>query len=275
MSSTSPNRFASITRPVPKLSIIVPVYNEANELPRLIKRFMTLSFPFDTEWIYVDDHSTDNSAEVLRSLSGTYGYRTIFQDANQGKGAAVIRGIREATGDYIMIQDADFEYDPREIPMLMKPLLENQADVVFGSRFKKSSAQVHRTFHYLVNRFLTLLSNLLSDLYLTDMETCYKVFRADLLKAMCLSSQRFGIEVELSAYVAKTSARLHELSISYYPRTPLEGKKINWRDGLAALWHLIHFNYFRPYRVCFKDLPSKYAPAASANSSARPVPRFP
>ncbi len=258
-----------VTTPVPKLSIIVPVYNEATELPRLVDLFMTLRFPFESEWIFVEDCSTDKTPEILKKLADTHHFRAIFQQRNQGKGAAVIRGIQEATGDFIMIQDADFEYNPKEIPMLMQPLIDNQADVVFGSRFKQNSAQVRRTFHYLVNRFLTLLSNIMSDLYLSDMETCYKVFRADLLKSMRLTSYRFGIEVELSAYVAKTSARLYELPISYYPRTRLEGKKISWRDGAAALWHLVHFNWLRPAKDCFRDLPAKYERTASINPAGR------
>lgn len=245
---------------VPKLSIIVPVYNEARELPRLLDTFLTLQFPFDTEWIFVDDCSTDNSRQVLEERAKSAQIQVISQIRNQGKGAAVIRGIRESTGEFIIIQDADFEYDPTEIPMLMEPLLANKADVVFGSRFKKNTPQVRRTFHYLVNRFLTLLSNLLSDLYLTDMETCYKVFRADLLKSMNLISHRFGIEVELAAYVAKTKARLFELPISYYPRTRLQGKKINWKDGVAALGHLIRFNLLRRFEDAFTDCPTAYSP---------------
>ena len=161
-----------------------------------------------------------------------------------------------------MIQDADFEYDPNDVPTLLKPLLDDQADVVYGSRFKQTSPQVHRTYHYFVNRILTALSNLFSGIYLTDMETCYKLFRADLIKSMNLTSRRFEIEVELTAYSAKTSARIFELPISYRPRTQLEGKKIGWRDGVYALYHLVRYNFFRSFKQSFKGLPEKYCPKA-------------
>jgi glycosyltransferase involved in cell wall biosynthesis len=253
------------------LSIIVPVFNEEAQLPRLIELFMDAPCPVPREWIFVDDCSTDGSLAVLNSLSEKYHFRVIRQEVNLGKGAAVIRGIREATGDILMVQDADFEYDPAEIPLLIQPILDNRADVVFGSRFKQSSTQVHRTYHYFVNRILTVLSNLLSGLYLTDMETCYKVFRAGLLKSMNLTSRRFGIEVELAAYVAKTSARLYEIPISYYPRTRLEGKKINWKDGFAALRHLVYFNFCRSLADSFTNLPEQYRPEASANPMSRRV----
>jgi len=252
-----------------KLSIIVPVYNEEVELPRLVDLFMAAPCPIDREWIFVDDHSTDSSLSVLRSLAEKYPLKVLVQETNQGKGSAVIRGIQEASGDLVMVQDADFEYDPAEIPLLIQPILENRADVVFGSRFKHSSPQVHRTYHYFVNRLLTALSNLMSGLYLSDMETCYKVFRADLLKSMNLISKRFGIEVELAACVAMTSARLYEIPISYFPRTRLEGKKINWKDGLAALRHLVFFNFMRSFNASFTNLPVKYRPDASANPRAQ------
>ncbi len=158
-----------------------------------------------------------------------------------------------------MIQDADFEYNPNDVPALLKPLLDDEADIVYGSRFKQNSPQVHRTYHYFVNRFLTGLSNLFSGIYLTDMETCYKLFRADLIKSMDLTSRRFEIEVELTAYIAKTSARIYELPISYRPRTQLEGKKIGWRDGLYALYHIVRCN-FRSFDQSFKELPEKYHP---------------
>jgi glycosyltransferase involved in cell wall biosynthesis len=245
-----------------KLSIVVPVYNEERHLEPVIEMLMKSACPIEREWIFVDDSSRDHSLEVLKRLSQTYGYRVIEQKPNQGKGAAVIRGIKEASGEIIMIQDADFEYDPNDVPSLLVPLLEGKADVVYGSRFKKSAYQVHRTYHYFINRFLTVMSNLLSGIYLTDMETCYKVFRAELLKPMRLTSRRFGIEVELTAYVAKTRARVFELPISYYPRTRLQGKKINWRDGLAALWHLFRFNYLIKPERAFPDgaLPERYLP---------------
>jgi glycosyltransferase involved in cell wall biosynthesis len=240
------------------LSLIVPVYNEEAQLKQVIERLMLTECPIEREWIFVDDCSKDQSLAILKSLMGEHGFRVIEQNPNQGKGAAVIRGIKEATGDFIIIQDADFEYDPSDIPSLVQPLLDNKADVVFGSRFKKNATQVHRTYHYFVNRFLTILSNLLSGIYLTDMETCYKVFRADLLKSMNLQSNRFGIEVELTAYLGKSRARIYELPISYFPRTKLQGKKINWKDGVAALGHLIRFNLLTSPEKAFRVLPERY-----------------
>jgi glycosyltransferase involved in cell wall biosynthesis len=241
-----------------KLSIIVPVYNEETHLHKVIKYLIESPCPVEREWIFVDDCSTDNGLSVLRSLSQTYGFKLIEQGVNQGKGAAIVRGIKGATGDYIMIQDADFEYNPHDIPSLLQPIIERRADVVYGSRFKKNSMQVHRTYHYFVNRFLTVISNICSGIYLTDMETCYKVFPADLLKAIPFESKRFGIEVELTAYIAKLQVQIFELPISYFPRTQLQGKKINWRDGVAALFHLIRFNFFVSAEKIFARVPEKY-----------------
>src|SRR4051812_3013641 len=242
-----------------KLSIVVPVYNEERHLAAVIETLMASACPVEREWIFVDDSSRDQSLSILKKGALSHGYRVIEQKPNQGKGAAVIRGIREATGELIMIQDADFEYDPNDVPALLEPILSGKADVVYGSRFKKSAFQVHRTYHYFVNRFLTVVSNLFSGIYLTDMETCYKVFRSDLLKSMRLESQRFGIEVELTAYVAKVRARIYELPISYFPRTRLQGKKISWKDGVAALFHLIRFNLMtspeEAFKKEFKDAP--------------------
>lgn len=243
-----------------RLSVIVPVFNEAKQLGEVIPFLFSTPCPVVREWIFVDDCSTDNSIKILKSYQAQHGFRLICQERNAGKGAAVIRGIQEATGDWIMIQDADFEYDPHDIPGLLQPLLEDRADVVYGSRFKKNALQVHRTYHYFVNRFLTVVSNLLSGIYLTDMETCYKIFRADLLKSMNLKSMRFGIEVELTAYVAKVDARIFELPISYFPRTRLQGKKINWKDGVAAIAHLIRFNLQIPFSEAFQNLPDRYHP---------------
>lgn len=243
------------------LSVVVPVYNEERCLHEVVEFLMRSPCPIQREWIFVDDCSKDRSLSILNDLSAKHGFKVIAQPTNQGKGAAVIRGFAEARGEYIMIQDADFEYDPFDVPALLLPLLEARADVVYGSRFKRSASQVHRTYHFFINRTLTFLSNLLSGIYLTDMETCYKVFRAELLKSMRLKSQRFGIEVELTAYIAKSRARIFELPISYYPRTKLQGKKINWRDGVAALRHLIHFNWRVDFDEAFlPSLPLRYHP---------------
>lgn len=248
-----------------KLSIVVPIYNEERQLEAVIRALMATPCPIEREWIFVEDSSTDASLTILKRLAAEFSFKIIEQKPNQGKGAAVIRGFRQATGDLIMIQDADFEYDPNDVPSLLAPLLEGKADVVYGSRFKKSGSQVHRTYHYFVNRFLTVVSNLLSGIYLTDMETCYKIFRADLIKSMNLTSKRFGIEVELTAYVAKIRARIFELPISYFPRTRLQGKKINWKDGVAALFHLFRFNSFTPVEKAFSQVPPRYL-SQSVNS---------
>ena len=240
-----------------KLSIIVPVFNEALALRSSAERLFAAPCQVEREFIFVNDGSLDESLAILTELRELHELRIVDLGRNQGKGSAVRSGIQQATGDWILVQDADLEYDPLDIPRLLKPILAGRADVVYGSRFKRSGTQVHRTFHYSVNRFLTFLSNLLSGIYLTDMETCYKVFPLDLVRNMNLISRRFGIEVELTAYLARTSARITELPIRYAPRGRLQGKKIRWTDGLAALYHLLRFN-FRPTRACFHDLPERY-----------------
>lgn len=250
-----------------RLSIIIPVHNEAEHLPEVLPRIRAASCPIEREWIIVDDRSTDASPQILADWVAAHGdeeagMRVLTRppSAQGGKGISITEGIAVATGDFIIVQDADLEYDPADIPTLLAPLLAGRADVVYGSRFRREGAQVHRTFHYLINRVLTILSNLASGIYLTDMETCYKVFRADLLQAMDLRSPRFGIEIELTANIGKVRARIVELPISYFPRTRLAGKKINWRDGVAALWHMVHFNLLTPIDRAYKDLPERYRP---------------
>lgn len=233
----------------PILSLIIPVYNEVKNLGPVVRNIMAVPFPGVVELIFVDDASTDGSTDVVRKIlketngGGKFVLKGELCPENRGKGRVIRTGIALATGDIIGVNDADFEYDPQDIPALILPILEGRADVVFGSRFQKGTTQVKRTYHYLINRFLTMLSNLLSGIYLTDMETCYKFFRSDILKSMCLQTDRFGFEVEVTARLGKLERlRMEELPIRYYPRTRLQGKKINWKDGLAALWHLVYFN---------------------------------
>jgi glycosyltransferase involved in cell wall biosynthesis len=225
--------------PVPagKLSVVVPVYNEAATVADVVRRVQAVDLPLALEIIVVDDCSTDGTDRVLSDMTGRSGLRVIRHERNRGKGAALHTGFAAATGDFILIQDADLEYDPEEYPKLLKPLLDNRADAVYGSRF--AGGETHRVlyfWHYIGNRVLTLLSNAFTNLNLTDMETCYKAFRRELLQQLDLREERFGFEPEVTAKIAATSARIYEVGISYSGRTYAEGKKIGWRDGLRAVW---------------------------------------
>ncbi len=247
-----------------KVSLVVPIYNEATHLREFLRQLDDLQLDCDKELVFVDDCSNDQSLEVLHAFAFTSQHTIYKQQQNQGKGAAVRKGFELATGDVIGVQDADFEYSLDDVPQIVGPILANKADVVFGSRFKKNSMQVHRTFHYLVNRFLTMVSNVLSGLYLTDMETCYKFFRADIIKNIRFESNRFGFEPEVTAKIARLKVRILEVPISYFPRSYLEGKKITWKDGVAALRHLFVFNIMRkPSDYLLPGLPAKYLPKST------------
>jgi len=232
--------------PVPlRLSVVMPVYNEERTVEHSIRRVRSLSLPI--ELVVVDDASTDGTAAVLQRLHAEGTIEVLLrQTPNRGKGAAVARGIRESTGDVIVVQDADLEYDPRELPRLLEPILDGRADAVFGSRFLGGPQRVLYFWHRVGNGLLTLFSNMLTNINLSDMETCYKMVRADLMKSLPLRSARFGIEPELTALLARAGARIYEVPISYSGRTYAEGKKIGWRDGIAAFWHIARATLFAP-----------------------------
>lgn len=231
-----------------KLSIVIPVYNEIKTIETILKKIEEVGLDnIEKEIILVDDFSTDGTGQLLKKIAQENKYKIYFNDQNKGKGASLRRGFKEATGDIILVQDADLEYDPSEYPLLIEPILRGDADVVYGSRFITSFP--HRVLyfhHYLANQFVTFVSNVFTGLNLSDMETCYKVFTKQVLKQILpnLKSDRFGIEVELTAQVAKRKLRIYEVGISYRGRTYQEGKKINWKDGVAAIWHIIRFNLF-------------------------------
>jgi glycosyltransferase involved in cell wall biosynthesis len=231
---------------VRKLSIVIPAYNERATVEALLRRVAAAPIPggLEKEILVVDDGSGDGTADLLRALekAGDLPFRLLEHPENRGKGAALRTGFEHVTGDVVLVQDADLEYDPQDYPVLLQPILDDQADVVYGSRFLGGPHRVLFFWHYVGNRFLTTLSNMFTDLNLSDMETCYKVFRTEVLRSMTLCSNRFGIEPELTAKVAKTRARIYEVPISYHGRTYAEGKKIGWRDGFAAIWAILRYN---------------------------------
>jgi glycosyltransferase involved in cell wall biosynthesis len=226
-----------------KISIVIPVYNEEKYISITLKRVLDVDLgKLDREIVVVDDGSKDQTVAVLQELQNQYPDIKVFQQPqNMGKGAALRRGFKEATGDIIIIQDADLEYDPCDYPLLLKPILDDKADVVYGSRFLGGPHRVLYFWHFLGNQFLTLLSNMTTNLNLTDMETGYKVFRAEVIKGLPLKSNRFGFEPEVTAKVARRGWRMFEAPISYYGRSYAEGKKIGWKDGFQALYCIIRY----------------------------------
>jgi len=228
-----------------RLTILIPVFNEVNTVEEILRRVRAAdTCGLEKEIVLVDDASTDGTSDVLKKLLPMPGVTVVSHPFNRGKGAALRTGLEHATGDIVLIQDADLEYDPSDYPNLLRPILDHRADVVYGSRFAGGTHRVLLFWHYMANRFLTLLSNMLCNLNLTDMETCYKVFRRQCVQGIKLTSERFGIEPELTAKLARRHFRFYETGINYSGRDYAEGKKIGWKDGLAALWFIFRYRFF-------------------------------
>jgi len=232
-----------------KLSVLIPAYNERHTIEQIVAAVLPVPIgDIDKELVIVDDGSSDGTRDILARLDGQNGVRVFLQPFNQGKGAAVARAMRESTGDILIIQDADMEYDPNEYPKLLAPILENRADVVYGSRFL-GTERGHRVlyfWHSIGNGVLTLMCNMFTDLNLTDMETCYKVFTRRVASQLNLQSKRFGIEPEITCKVSRLGARIYEVPISYNGRTYAEGKKIGWKDAISAFWTILKYWRWRP-----------------------------
>ena len=230
-----------------KLSIVMPVFNERETVEEIVRRVLAVEIPLEKELVIVDDGSTDGTAQVLERLGETLrgrGVRVIRHPRNRGKGAAVRTAVSATTGDFVIIQDADLEYDPNDYRAMLTPLLDGRADVVFGSRFLGGPHRVLYFWHYVGNKLITFLANAVYNINLTDMETCYKAFRGEVIRRLRLKSNRFGIEPELTAKVCKRKLRIYEVPISYSGRSYEEGKKITWRDGLKAIATILRFRFF-------------------------------
>jgi glycosyltransferase involved in cell wall biosynthesis len=229
---------------VTTLSIIIPCYNERQTIEKIVDRVK--ASPIDKEIIIVDDCSQDGTRDLLKAKLENQVQKIVYHEKNQGKGAALRTGFAHATGEYVIVQDADMEYDPQEYSLLLQPMLEGKADVVFGSRFMGGRSHcVHYFWHFLGNKLLTLLSNMCTNINLTDMETCYKLFKREIIQSIKIEENRFGFEPEITAKVARLKCRIYEIGISYYGRSYEEGKKIGWKDGIRAIYCILKYGLFK------------------------------